>query len=499
MSLDLQVKISKIKNIESFDYTFEFDNGIYALVGENAVGKSTVMSAVASVVYGQNLKRLGASELCTDSIVQINCLGKENLWTYDSTTNKLSPQLGIAFYGIYEGSIFTGTRFEDMKNLDDLIEDPEFVSKLVPAKAELTDALSLILHGEKGYYQSLYKLTTMEVARQYNLGNMPYFLKLSSGKMISKYKMSSGECMLISLLNFINSTALKPDQMRHRHKVTSNRLFIFIDEVELALHPSSIDRLLQYLEEMIKEKDLTVLFSSHSSELIRKIKPRNIFYMKNENGACRIISPCYPQYAIRSLYDHDGYDCTILVEDKVSEIIIRKLIADYRTKNNLLINVLPVGAWSNTLELQKNICEQNILGRDKFTFSIIDGDVIADVNKNISYRPLKKLFLPIMSLEKYLYKKILVDNDVAFITYFGNRYFILSSFDDIIKSCKTNDYVMKDKSGKALFEVILKKLAVERMDEEALVKDFSEYLFQAENFSSLKTRIEQFIDDNFKK
>ena len=497
MSLDIHVTIKKVKNISNFDYTFEFDRGIYALVGENAVGKSTVMSAVASVVYGQNMKKLGAAELCEESFVDIKCLGKENLWKFDPVTNKLNYDLNLAFYGIYEGSIFTGTRFEDMKNLDELIDDKEFVSKLVPASSELKNALSYILFGEEGHYKELYKLANISIAREYGLGNMPYFLKLDSGKLISKYKMSSGECMLVSLLNFINSTALKPSVIRHKHKVTSSRLFVFIDEVELALHPSSIDRLLEYLTNMVQEKDLTVLFSSHSSELIRRIKPRNLLYMKNDDGDCRIISPCYPQYAIRSLYNHDGYDCTILVEDRVAELIVRRLIANYRTKNNLLINVLPVGGWNNTLELQKNFCEQNILGRDKFTFSIIDGDVKNEVNRVDAYKPLKKLFLPIQSLEKYLYQKVCIKNDVEFITYFGNRYFTLTSFDEIVKKCKKNDYVVNDKSGKALYEVIIKNLETERVDEDTLIRDFSNYLFEKENFTKLEVQIERFINTNF--
>lgn len=498
MTLDLHLEIEKIKNINHFDYTFSFDKGIYALVGENAVGKSTVMAAIASVVYRQTLKKLGNSELCEDSKIVLKCLDKETVWSYDSNSGKLAPSdLGIQFYGIYEGSIFTGTRFEDMKNLDDLTSDQDFVDKLVSASDDMKEALSYILHGEKGHYQNLFRLKNMDIARQYNLGNMPYFLQLSNGKYISKYKMSSGECMLISLLNFINSSALNPREIRRRHSVLTNRLFAFIDEVELALHPSSIDRLLEYLEGMIAKKDLTVLFSSHSSELIRKLHPRKIYYMKNDDGEAKIISPCYPQYAIRSLYNHDGYDCTILVEDKVAELMVRKLIADYRTRNNLLMNVLPVGGWHNTLELQKNFCEQNILGRDKFTFSIIDGDVKDEVKRHDEYNALKKLFLPIKSLEKYLYQKILVDKDAAFITYFGNRYFTLTSFDEIVKGCRNNAYVMQDASGKALYELILKKLAAERVDEDTLIRDFSEYLFTKENFASLQNNIERFIDSNF--
>ena len=145
MSLDLHLEINKIKNIEHFDYTFSFEKGIYALVGENAVGKSTVMSAIASVVYGQNLKKLGDSELCSESKVTLNCLDKTDVWDYDCTKKRLNPQnkLDISFYGIYEGSVFSGTRFEDMKNLDDLVEDIDFVNKLVPASEDLKDAVNM--------------------------------------------------------------------------------------------------------------------------------------------------------------------------------------------------------------------------------------------------------------------------------------------------------------------------------------------------------------------
>ena len=43
MSLDLYVEIENIENIKRFDYTFSFDKGIYALVGESAVGKKSTV------------------------------------------------------------------------------------------------------------------------------------------------------------------------------------------------------------------------------------------------------------------------------------------------------------------------------------------------------------------------------------------------------------------------------------------------------------------------
>ncbi|MDF2570484.1 MAG: putative transporter ATPase component [Sporomusa sp.] len=497
MSLDINLTIQNIKNISNFEHNFSFENGIYAIVGNNAVGKSTLMAAIASTVYPQTLVRLGGTEVSTDSKITMQCKGRNIIWEYNDRTDKLkSNYTGPLFDGIYEGSIFSGTRFQDMTNIDKMLTDETFINEFVPANAELKEALSRILHGESGHYSELYKLKNMNVAREYDLINMPYFYKLPNGKYISKFKMSSGECMLISLLNFIISTA--SGRAFRRRKFLDERLLIFIDEVELALHPSSIDRLITYLEGMISNSfAMTVLFSTHSSELIRKMQPSNLFYMENNDSNVHIITPCYPLFAIRSLYDHDGYDCTILVEDQVSEIVIKKLITDYRVKNNLLINVIPVGSWGNTLELQKNISQQNAFGRNKFVFSIIDGDVKSDVNKNKNYENLRKLFLPIQSIEKYLYNKLLINKDLDFKKFLGNKYFTLESLDSILKSCCESVYLMGDKSGKELYRVLLKHLEKVGYTENSFIKDFSSDLFAREDFGRLQTNIEKFITDNF--
>lgn len=380
MTLNINVELSYIKNIKSFKHNFSFDKGIYALVGENSVGKSTIMSAIASTVYPKILSGFSTTEVTPESRITLSCNGETDTWIYDPTLSRLKrpKNAKIIFNGIYEGSIFSGTRFADMKNIDSIIQStPEFVKDLIPASSDFKQALSYILHDEPNHYNSLYKFTSFQIAQQkYGLENMPYFLKLSDGQYISKYKMSSGECLLISLLNFIISSALKPQYLKYKKKVISPRMFIFVDEVELALHPSSILRLVDFLENMIKSNDLTVLFSTHSSELIRRISPSNILYLENHNGNAQIITPCYPQFAIRTLYDHDGYDSTILVEDILSEIVVRKIIDEFRIKNNLLINVIPVGSWGNTLAFQKRAIEQNAFGRDKFIFSVIDGDVM---------------------------------------------------------------------------------------------------------------------------
>lgn len=469
-------------------------------MGENAVGKSTVMAAIASTVYPKVIAKYSKTELTPTSSIELTCNGHTDKWikSKDCQQLKKSARAEVVFNGIYEGSIFTGTRFADMKNIDDILQHtPEFVNELIPVSKELKNALSFILHGEPGHYEALYKLKSFDIAQKYGLENMPYFLKLPDGQYISKYKMSSGECLLISLLNFIISTALKPKYLKYPKKVVADRKFIFVDEVELALHPSSIIRLIQFLDDMISRDELTVLFSTHSSELIRKIAPERIFLLENNNGECQITSPCYPQYAIRCLYDHDGYDSTILVEDTLAEIVVRKIIQDFRIKNNLLINVIPVGAWNNTLSFQKRAIEQNAFGRDRFIFSIIDGDVQSEVNKVEQYKPLRKLFLPIKSVEKYLYQKLLQSPDVAFIKQIGNKYFTLDSIDSILRSARLDDDVCGDKTGKKLLYLLCSYLERVHLTKEEFIKSVCDDIFLYEDFSKLTKNIESFIESNF--
>lgn len=497
--MQLEIQIKNIKNIKEFNYKFEFENGVYAIVGENAVGKSTVMSAIASTVYPDTLLRLGETEISKDSYVFIKCNNVYDKWYYSQEHGSLkSHKPKVVFNGIYEGSVFSGTRFQDMTNIDKLIlENPSFIDDFVPARDNLKEAMSIILKNTENKYNELYKLKNMTTVKKYKLLNMPYFYKLPNNKFISKYKMSSGECMLISLLNFINSTALDPERNKNKRKICDDRMFIFIDEVELALHPSSIIRLVEYLKKKMEHYKLTVLFSTHSTELIKLISPKNIFLLENNNGKIEVINPCYPQYAIRSVYDHDGNDCTILVEDKLAMQIVKIATEDFRIKNNLLINYLPVGGWESTLQLQNYISKNSILGRDKFVFSILDGDIMEIANKREDFKNLKKLFLPITSIEKYLYQKLIKNKDFSFCKKMGNKIFTLESLDNILKNFQLNGKGAQDISGKSLYDHLCYKAQSLDINKESFSKLVSELIIENEDFSKLSSQITQFIEDNF--
>ena len=133
--------------------------------------------------------------------------------------------------------------------------------------------------------------------------------------------MSTGENLLIRILNSLN--------IRNSDRQTIDTpCLLLLDEIELALHPSSLKRLVVFLKEISNEYNYAVYFSTHSIELISSIKPDNIFFLeRHSDRSVELINPCYPAYATRMLYDYgSGYEYIILVEDDLAKEIVMRLL-----------------------------------------------------------------------------------------------------------------------------------------------------------------------------
>ena len=223
---------------------------------------------------------------------------------------------------MYEGSLFYGTRFDDSLKVDDLVNNSTISSNdIVDADSYIKQQMSFILHGDLNHYGTLKRIRNKRMAKKVNLKKTPYFQEIK-GNLISQYKMSSGECLLVSLLHFIYNALIR------RSLPVDEPILMLIDEIELALHPVAVSRLIDLLNNIIKEHDnLTVVLTSHSPEVIRKISANNLFMMEiDEKNTIEFYSPCYPSYAIRDVYMHSGFDCVILVEDLLAKYVVEKVI-----------------------------------------------------------------------------------------------------------------------------------------------------------------------------
>lgn len=295
------------------------------------------------------------------------------------------------------------------------------------------------------------------------------------GKRISQFHMSTGENLLISILNSISI------RKKERDNIEKPCMF-FLDEVELALHPSSLKKLMTLLTQVSDEYNYAIYFSTHSIELIRGIKPENIFYIeRHSDNSLEVLNPCYPAYATKFLYDHSGYDRIILVEDDLAKEIIRRILKKESMMNNKLVHVLPCGGWNNVLDLADDVIRNNLLGKRASICIILDGDIKdqADKYRKKIHNSIPTNYLPIKSLEKYLRSKLVLSVDHKLYRHLTDYIFQQKSLAEIIdeyKRISRYDWE-KDSNGKTFYSLLNDELQKRNKDRAELIETIVDYLF----------------------
>lgn len=497
---NLKITIHKIKSIQNGILNLPMENGLYAIVGNNGTGKSTIMYSMAQLINRNSLYGFKINARDDDSFVEFEYNGRINRWNikrHPNDNNKVFmpiPEDRIRINGMYEGSLFFGFRFQNDEKVRQLIYDKKIhEDMLIESNSYIVKQLGFILHGDETYYTNshIVRLKNYNTVKKLGLKETPYFIK-ENNAIYSQYEMSSGECLMLSLLHFIYYSivlrSLDPKQP----------VLMLIDEVEVALHPIAISRFLDLLADLVNErKNLIIYITSHSPEVIRKINPRNIFKIELNNGntgnSLDIVNPCYPSYAIRDVFMHDGFDWLLLVEDKLAKILLERIISDLKLNNSKLIHIAPVGGWQNVLKLQYDLYKNNVLGVGKNIISILDGDIKSECAKDPLYKDLPKRFLPIPSIEKYL-KNVLIDkkNSEIFKS-INDEFFQLKSLKEIVNDYK-NNIKTNDNNGKELYNILLKALKERNVDEDSFIIRIADIIKENVDFSNFNNSIKKLLD-----
>lgn len=481
--MSIKVQIHNIKNIDEFAFEIPTKKGIYALTGENGSGKSTVISCAAAAFYVPSFydyfgKPRDGAYIRFDFEGKKREIGeKDGRWTKPT-----AKPLGIT--GFYEGSIVFGNRFKDI--------DYSLLGKLATInKSQLIDAsdfvkqsLGAILHDDIEYYSTLYVLKDSE-AKALGLKRPTYYYE-NKGSLFSQLNMSTGENLLLTILSSIEKRLKK-------QVYGETPAFMFLDEVELALHSSALRRLVFFLKNIADKNNTVVLFSTHSIELIRSISPEHIYYLQRyADGKIECINPCYPVYATRNLESSNyGHDCIIMVEDDLAKTIVERILRDKRLLSNKRVMVISVGGWMQVLRFAYDTIRSNLALSTTKILVVLDRDIKSNVP---SFMKKERIgftnppnYLPIKSLEKYLLEKLVNNTDTTLFRELNDYLFQQKSLDVIIKEYVTNvkNGVYKDsekiKNGKILYDVLRHELNQIRKTDADLVAIIVDYLFSTNN------------------
>lgn len=487
---NLTIEINGIKNIANGRLSIPIEKGIYCLVGINGSGKSTVLSCLAQAVFSSSLHSLNDYDYTPQSYVEFSYNDRSERWYVDPQSGKwqsnkadLDSNQRVHFNGLYEGSLFYGTRFKDSMIIDSLIQDGTIqADSIVDADQYVREKLSYILQGDHSHYTTLKRIKNLKIAEHAQLQNIPYFQSVN-GRIISQYRMSSGECMLISLLHFVYNALI-------RGKMPANRpILMLVDEIELALHPAAIARLLELLNALLKKHpNLCIILTTHSPEVIHQIRPDRLYLLQTDNNNSLLVqNPCFPRYATRDVYTHDGYDFVILVEDLLAKYVVDAVIKKNKLRDSRLINILPVGGWSNVLRFQSEACKTNTFGYGTKVFSVLDGDIRKEADKT---RPdLPRLYLPINSIEKFLQSVVTDPTKRTIKKEINDAFFYVKSLGAIVADYNPQD----DEAGKTLYRDLTAELHQRGITDEAFVQGLTTIIMDHIQFDDFQDSLRRML------
>lgn len=501
--MKLKMTINKIKSIDYLTIELPTEKGLYAITGQNGAGKSTMVTCASSAFFNMNLNNHFGST-SDDSYIEFEYKDNKKSYkkvfreyTYDKKRNKRikidqytwTPKGNLNLKGFYEGSLIFGNRFrnanyENIRKLERINE--EFLEE---APAFIRENLGLILHNNKNFYEKLYKANARIIGKS---GHIFYYQ--IGDKKVSQFHMSTGENLLISVLNSLN--------IRNSDRQTLNTpCLLLLDEIELALHPSSLKRLTIFLKEISNQFNYAVYFSTHSIELISSIKPDNIFFLeRHADHSIELINPCYPAYATRMLYDYgSGYDSIILVEDDLAKEIVMRLLKKHSLLGNKLVHILPCGGFGNVIDLAQEVITSNLVGKTAKISIILDADVKTQATNYIANNGISNNialnYLPIECLEKFLRNSLFLQVDHKFFRHLNDYVFHQKSLDEIIAEYRNSDESKSDANGKKLYERIDTELRARNKSRNEVIEIVVDYLI--ENNTDKTDKIVNFLIRQF--
>jgi len=361
------IQIDKVRgwNNERLDLRYP----ITAIVGENGVGKSTVLQAIASVYKSKPPKRQANKRQARKATFASDYFPDT---TWETVIGTISYSVRVGFQSLpVEGSLR-----KPQKRWRGYKERPE--RQVVWVDLSRIQPLS----ARPGYYKlanpqfkekSCVNLDTSSLERlsqitgkDYKLAKMAYLdaddvrpipVLRQAGNEYSGWHQGNGETVLAELMQI----------------EIPEYSILLIDEIESSLHPRFQRRLMRDLARLAFVKELQIVLTTHSPYILEELPSEARVQISQTPQGKKILYGVTPEFAMSTMDDVPQYECDLYMEDERAERMVLEIIAERATNRDTVLRckTTKFGAASvgQALGIMKS---QNRFDRPTFVF--LDGD-----------------------------------------------------------------------------------------------------------------------------
>ena len=306
----------------------EFPFPITAVVGENGVGKSTILQAVAACFRGDHF----ASDFFPDTPweqvrnAEIRASIREGPTSGSSETGVRKPterwrgneerkERDVEYIDLRRiQPIGARTGYARMAKRE--VKETSFEA----FGAEIIERFSRIMGRD-------YSLAKLSITDADDTRKVPV-VTTSGGQSYSGFHSGAGEIAMAELLP---------------RKVNKYSILL-IDEVETSLHPRTQRRLLRDLAMLCRNLELQCILTTHSPYILDELPPEGRIYLMDSDGQKKIISGVSPAFAMTKMDDEIYPEADVYTEDERSGTLVNEIVTRSSQRDLILrYQVIPYG------------------------------------------------------------------------------------------------------------------------------------------------------------